>query len=668
METVFLIGEEKGLLRGALKRALSDHHHVVVFDSSDELSAHLPLDPGLVLFDLTSSARARIRLMREIRRFLPDCSFVVILPEQYREEDEAFMEMVYEAVHLPLKQECLRSVVARALEKSALVREIGMLRNMLQAEKSRKDDPAPRSTGSDIGTGLSRALKEFAKGPGAGFDLKSLADFVHESINHLSPVTRISLVFGSRSAGYRIFSSRGLQREIVNIVLCDDQGLLLWLKKQGRILRRSEAVNSSDRLLHQAAREMEMLQAVVSIPMMGQGCLLGAINLGEKALGGAYEDDELEMLYVLASNVAIALENITMFNELQHQKSYIEEILLRMNSGVITIDRSETITIFNQRASEVLERDAGDVLGKDLRVLPSPLGDMLSESSASGRRYDRKEIRIHGVRSCQAEVSTFQLKNGGEEGNGAVLIFDDVSAERDLRREKEKRERLELMNRMLAMMAHELRNPMVSINTFIDLFPEKKSEAEFNDAFYRTVRNDISRLEDLLAKLIGLSRETDYSFEKQDLLAIINDRLRADRDGFQKKNISLEERFDPGEYEVSADRIELGRAFEYILRNSLEASPEGGTVNISAVPGVGDQICVRIEDDGGPLPDVCSDYMWWVFYEGEGRGVDIGLAVAKRIIEDHGGALRMTDNNGRTRMELLLPSFGQGPDRIGTTV
>jgi signal transduction histidine kinase len=666
VETVFLIGEEKGVLRGALKRVLSDRHNVVVFDSTDGLSAHLPLDPGLVLFDLTSSARARIRLMHETRRLLPDCAFVVILPEQYREEDETFMEMVYDAVHLPLKQERLRSVVIRALEKSALLREISMLRNMLQAEKSRKE-PAPRSTGSDMGTGLSRVLKEFAKGPGAGFDLKSLADFVHESINHLSQVTKISLVFGSRSAGYRIFSSRGLQREIVNITLCDDQGLLLWLKRQGRVLRRAEASDSPDMLLHQAAREMELLQAVVSIPMMGQGCLLGAINLGEKALGGAYEDEELEMLYVLASNVAIALENITMFQELQHQKSYIEEILLRMNSGVITIDGGETITIFNQRAAEVLERNADDVLGKDLRVLPSPLGDMLSESSTSGRRYDRKEIRIRGVRSCQAEVSTFQLRNGGDEGGGAVLIFDDVSAERDLQREKEKRERLELMNRMLAMMAHELRNPMVSINTFIDLFPEKKTEAEFNDAFYSTVRNDISRLEDLLAKLIGLSRETEYSFEKHDLLEIIADRLKVHGDGFQKKSVTLEERFDLGDYEISADRIELGRAFEYILRNSLDASPEGGTVNVSAAPGDGDQVCVRIEDDGGPLPDIPCDYMWWMFYEGEGRGVDIGLAVAKRIIEDHGGVLRMTDNNGRTRMELILPLYGQGPNGTGTT-
>lgn len=655
MDTVFLITEGTEH-RKALSRALPEDCSVVVLDSSSELSGCISLNPSLALIDLTSSMRHRLRLMEELHRALPLCSLVTILPEQYGEEEEPDLDSVYETHCHPLRIPVLRRTVRHALERGKLLGELDYFKRLLRSDGIRREIQ-PKPTGGGVGFMLSRALKGFAKGPGAGFDIHSLAEFVLESINELSSVSRVSLVFGTPEKGYRIHGSRRLKPDMADsISLSADRGLLLWLRHQGRILRRSEANLFSDPSLHQAVREMDMLQAVVSIPIIGQGRLLGVINLGEKAVGGSYDNEELEMLYVLASNVAIALENIQIFRELRHQKSYIEDILQRMNSGVITIDDRDTITIFNQRAADILGLSREAVLGCDLRVLPSPLGDIIHQSLAGHGRFERREVQIVGPRSCKAEISTFQLQDDGDGSPGAVLIFDDISAERDLQREKEQRQHLELLNRVLATIAHELRNPLVSVNTFIDLFPLKKQDEEFSSSFYGTVCEDIRRLEDLLGKLIVLSQATDYAFRRLDLSTIIQSSIERAGKSAADAGVSLRLHIGPGKMEISADDRELGRALGYILRNAIEASPAGAAVEIGAELKDPDQLVrITIEDRGDPLPESGPDYILQLFYQGEGRGGDIGLAVAQRIIEDHGGVMSIKGEGGATGVVLLLP-------------
>ena len=654
MNTVFLITDGKEHRR-TLSRALPGDCSVVVLDSSSELSGCISLNPCLAVIDLTSSMKHRLKLMGEISRALPLCSIVTLLPEQYREEKEVLVESVYESLYVPLEVPVLRRVITHALERGKLLGELDYFKQLIRPEADREEiqqKPAP-----GVGFMLSRALKGFAKGPGAGFDLNRLAEFVHESINELSSVTRVSLVFGTPEKGYRIHSSRRLKPDMGDsISLSADRGLLFWLLNQGRILRRTEANLFSDDSLHQAVREMDMLQAVVSIPIIGQGRLLGAMNLGEKAVGGTYDKEELEMLYVLASNVAIALENIQIFRELRHQKSCIEDILQRMNSGVIAIDDRDMITIFNQRAADILGLSRDVVIGYDLRALPSPLGDIIHQSLAGHGRFEKHEVHIVGPRNCKAEISTFQLQDDGEGSPGAVLIFEDISAERNLQREREQQQHLELLNRVLTTIAHELRNPLVSINTFIDLFPVKKNDEEFGNGFYNTVREDIRRLEDLLSKLIVLSQATDYSFRKQDLSAILQNCLQGARENAGEADVVLQPHINSELLEINADERELCRAFGYILRNSIMASPAGASVIISVdLEEDDDMVRITFDDQGEPLPQSGPDYILQLFYQGEGRGGDIGLAVAQRIIEDHGGVMSMAGEDGRTGFILLLP-------------
>ncbi|MDD3925555.1 MAG: histidine kinase dimerization/phospho-acceptor domain-containing protein [bacterium] len=652
MNTVFLASDREYML-AAMRRALPEGCTAVCVNTPEEVISYTSLDADIALVDITSRRSEHISIISQLKKLMPNCAVIAVLPSEKREGEELVTDMCYETVRVPIDIADLRISVLRVIERSRLLREITHLKANLH---EKRDIELPHAQIAHSDSRFNGVLRKFAKGLGAGFNRERLIKFIHEAIDELNPVSRVSIILAEPGGEYTVASSRGLHPDVLDsLYLSPGRGLLLWLSQQGRVLRKSEAGYSGDPLLLDAVREMDVLQAVVSIPSIGKGRLLGSINLGEKVIGGQYSNEELEMLYILASNIAVALEDIDIFNELQHQKSYIEDILLRMNSGVITIDASDRITIFNHRAAETLDIQAERVIGGDLRNLPSPLGDMLHESLVTGRKRNQHQIKLAGKRDCYLEISTFQLRDALSSVRGAVLIFDDISTERALQREKENAQRLEMLNRVVALLAHELRNPLVSVNTFIELFPERKNDEDFNSGFYEAVCKDVHRLDDLLDKLITLSKQSDYDFESTDVSSLLKERIKKLETPAREAGISIKPSMGAASVRLSLDRKQMGKAIEYIIHNSINSTRSGGVVSVSIDDGAdGDYVRISVNDDGDPLPANSVDDVFRPFFVSDGRGADIGLAVAHRIVHDHGGNL-IINGNDRARFEVVLP-------------
>ena len=149
-----------------------------------------------------------------------------------------------------------------------------------------------------------------------------------------------------------------------------------------------------------------------------------------------------------------------------------ETTVKAIKPGVVTIGHDERIGVLNRRAEEILELSAADAVGQDLRALPSPLGDMLFDTFSSGRPLARTEVQL-GLKKLSLEVSTYAVK--GEDGKplGAVLVFEDLTAQKQLAAQRREGEQLQLLTRVVARIADEIKNPLVSINTFIELIGER---------------------------------------------------------------------------------------------------------------------------------------------------------------------------------------------------
>src|SRR5216117_4297914 len=153
-------------------------------------------------------------------------------------------------------------------------------------------------------------------------------------------------------------------------------------------------------------------------------------------------------------------------------KEFSERILEHMSSGVITIGRDQRVGTMNRRAAEILGLPAQTVVGEDLRVLPSPLGDMLYDTLRSSRTVTRADLQL-ALRGLWLEVSTYPVRGDDPQPLGAVLVFEDLTAQKELAAQRRQGEQTQLLTRVVARIADEIKNPLVSINTFIELIGER---------------------------------------------------------------------------------------------------------------------------------------------------------------------------------------------------
>ena len=144
------------------------------------------------------------------------------------------------------------------------------------------------------------------------------------------------------------------------------------------------------------------------MPLWVQAKLVGILVLGPRVTGQPYGSEDLERLFTLASQVAMAVEDISLFNTVRAQHGFIEQVLTHLQSGAITIDAPGRVTRFNRRAEQILELSLGDVLGQDLRVLPSPLGDLLYETMRGGRELRLVEVELPR-KQATLEISTSRI-------------------------------------------------------------------------------------------------------------------------------------------------------------------------------------------------------------------------------------------------------------------
>ena len=296
-----------------------------------------------------------------------------------------------------------------------------------------------------------------------------------------------------------------------------DEGIPRWLLTEGRLLHRGEVAQQLRTPGYlDIQREMQALKALVSIPLMASGTLIGILNLGERVTGAAYTDDELEILFSLASHMAVGIQDIALHHTAQAQQTFTEKILRYMSSGVLSIGGDEKISLCNHRAAQILGTAWDETLQQDLRCLPSPLGDMLYETLRDGTTYLRQEVVLASA-DMPLEVSTYQVFDESGQVVGSVMVFEDLTAKKLLYEERRRADQLDFLNKVVGRMAHEIKNPLVSIQTFAELLADHYDDPEFRDNFRTVVSHDVQAVDSITEKLVSFASKIDYHFASVDV-------------------------------------------------------------------------------------------------------------------------------------------------------
>jgi nitrogen-specific signal transduction histidine kinase len=676
VRTVLLVSEDEAL-DAQLLRALPDYS-VFTTPSDEEALRTLRLtEVDLILKHVTPPVRDLEGFITKARQLRPSVVTVCILPtEGLSQDDEAAAEGADFAVLHPFTTHHLQAVLHQADEKLRLLQEVTALRAL----------PRPAGHGQvveetefpDEGSSreLNQVAKEFAKALAAGFDLPRVIDLFLDAVSELARPSRSAILLAEdEHRQYRVRASRGLARHVVESVsLSADSGLPLWLMAEGRLIQIEEAQGrATDPAAREIAREMSVLQAVVAIPLASHGDLVGILTLGQRITGGAYGRRETETLFNLASHLAAAIRDIGIHHQLQYQKEFNERILQRMSSGVISIGPEQRVVIMNRRAEEILGMAARDVLNRDLRALPSPLGDLLYETLSRGRSVTRTEIQL-ALRSLPLEVSTYPVMGEGTAPMGAVLVFEDLTAQRQLALERRAAEQLQLLTRVVARIADEIKNPLVSINAFMELLGERYDDVSFRHHFTAVVGRDVRRLVQMFDKLAALVNEGDYKRDVVDMRAAVEEALvemgvaqipatpvdallLTFTDESTQKQVTLNFSHEGDTFLVKGDRRMLKKAVAYLVWYLLRKTP-GQEAKIAVAishAAVGEPLRITV---ASRTAEVKPDELHAIFdpiQVVQESLIDVGPCVSQRILEAQGGHLDVKQGRAEVSFTATLP-------------
>lgn len=679
MKTLLLVTVDEAT-RGRIQRRL-EGYSVFAAPSDDEALKALRLTAvDLVVKDATPPVRDLQVFVGKARQLCPSAVFVCLHQgDDVTEEERESLEAADFLLRKPFSADDLALVLRQAEDKRRLILEVEALRSPEAVSAGARGDSAELGGAELSPEALGRAVREFAKVLSANFDRSHVLNRFLDAVNELARPSRAALLMaGPDGAIYRVEANRGLPGHVVESVrLSAEDGLPRWLSIQGRILFAEELRGQQrDPTAVEIQREMAILQAAVAIPLMAHGALAGILTLGQRVTGAAYSHREAETLFTLGAHLASAAGDIARHHQLREQKIYIERILSHLSSGVITIDRRERVTVMNRRAEEILKLSAAEILSRDLRALPSPLGDLLYETMSRGRSVDRAEVQL-ALRKLPLEVSTYPIAGDGPEPLGAVMVFEDLSARKELAEEKRRAEQRELLTRIIARIADEIKNPLVSISTFMELIGERYEDAEFRQKFSTVVGRDVKRLTQVFERLVALVGESEYKFEPVDVGAVVEKclvglgavpelpaanggRLLRLTDEATSRQITVAVYHEADPLHVRGDRAQLIGAFIYLIRYLIKKARDQ-EVKISVSVGRhrtsagGDNVRVVISSRTAAVTDAEIERIFDPLAAIQEQLFDVGPCVSQRIVEALGGRLEAARGKHEVSFTASLP-------------
>lgn len=340
-------------------------------------------------------------------------------------------------------------------------------------------------------------------------------------------------------------------------------------------------------------------------------------------------------------------------SELKNYANVQEAILRNSPNGIITLNSMGMVTSNNPAASQMLGMECMGLHYREVSVL-SFLSHGEMEKIFALHHTLRRTVR-HKGRILQLTVNPIIDLDG--KTRGLLVNIDDITAERQLAEKNWQEARIKTLSTLAAGMAHEIRNPLTSIKTYIDLLPDKINSPVFQKRLLDVIPREINRIEQLIYELIDYARPRPSASEQCDLQETLGPVLELASIECEDKGVEFRHSLRGSVY---CDQRHLKQIVLNLLLNSLKATPPGGKIAIVSVKS-DDWVRLIVNDSGCGIPPEHFDQVFDPFFSLQG-GSGLGLAMVHQMVMENGGFITFTSKLDKgTRFNVWLPSNNGGP-------
>jgi PAS domain S-box-containing protein len=342
------------------------------------------------------------------------------------------------------------------------------------------------------------------------------------------------------------------------------------------------------------------------------------------------------------------------------EKGFLEKVFEALQEGVILLDPNGVIDFVNQAACRFFgldpDRAAGEPLSSQIRGLDwKTLGK-------PGRTISR-DLEVFYPENRFLNFYLSPIDDGEDSGEtlGYVMLVRDLTRTRAEAEETLESERLNALTLLAAGVAHEIGNPLNSLDIHLQLLGRKLRKLPPGDRtpleeHLATARGEIQRLDSILKQFLQAVRPTVPRRERCDLHALIHETLRLLEHELSSRKISVELDLAPGFPPSSIDPGQFRQVLYNLIRNAYQALPaDNGLITIRSRFNDFETV-ISIEDNGSGISPEHLGAIFEPYRSTKPSGSGLGLLIVRRIVREHGGdiSIESQENHG-TRVIIRLP-------------
>ncbi len=342
-------------------------------------------------------------------------------------------------------------------------------------------------------------------------------------------------------------------------------------------------------------------------------------------------------------------------------KQQLQAIFDGITDGLIIVDAEFRIVAINKAEAAFLGREPKDIVGLPCYEVYRR-GDAACEACpahrtfASGKAALVPQLEIAGnFHRRGVDVYTFPVKDQNGETVQAIQYIKDVTDRMRLQQQLREVEQLTGIGQMAASVAHEIRNPLIAVGGFARQLHEDMDPDDPRREHTRIILEEVTRLEQILREQLTLERHLQPVMRPVDVNQILRDVRKLLSHGLLSSQTQLVGDLQDGLPITLGDANQLKQAFLNIIGNAIQSMEDGGTVTVTSAQR-GDDIVVRIADTGPGIPSDVMSKLFVPFFTTRKSGSGLGLAVTRRIIENHHGEITAESEPGQgTTFAVRLP-------------
>ena len=301
---------------------------------------------------------------------------------------------------------------------------------------------------------------------------------------------------------------------------------------------------------------------------------------------------------------------------------------------------SQNVLLYVNQAAQVIlgAQNKEDILGKNIYDIIDLHYQELAQKRLKGLRDENKPTN-----NVEQKLRRFDGKTIFVELSSRSIIYEGkeatVTTAKDITNKKEetegllqKSEKLALVGQLAAGIAHEIRNPLTSIKGFIQLF---KSKYRSEEEYFNLVLSELDRINLIVSEFLVLAKPTVVVFKEKEIEILLKDVVTLINTQAIMNNIQIFVEFESDLPLIVCEENQLKQVFINILKNSIEAMPNGGMIEVRGKVKEKDQVSICFIDQGSGIPENRIPTLGEPFYTTKEKGTGLGLMTSYKIIERH---------------------------------